>query len=286
MPAASTGTAYTQGMNPDDPDHGDAQHAVPPVSDEPLSGSVHHLSRIETLWSVVRDGAPDRPNAAAAQRQLLARYGGSVRRYLQASLRDSDAVDEVYQEFALRLVRGDFRNADQTRGRFRNYVKSVVYRLMVDHHRAAAKRRLQVPLQHDPQAGGTNEQERDCDAAFTTSWRDELLAQAWAALQQVERDGGPPYYAAMQLRVAHPQWSSTELAVQLGRRLGRDLQSGAVRVMIHRARERFSDAVISAVVDSLQEASFEAIEEELLELNLMSYCRSALQRYRGTPPAP
>ena len=248
--------------------------------------SIHHLSRIETLWSVVRGGSPDRPNAADAQRQLLNRYGGSVRRYLQACLQDQDAVDEVYQEFALRLVRGDFRNADQSRGRFRNYVKSVVYRLMIDHHRGQAKRRAQTPLQHDPEAPPAGASDSDLDADFTKSWRDELLAQAWAALAEAEQGGGPPHHAALQLRVEHPDWSSNELAAELGRTLGRELQSGAVRVMIHRARERFSDAVISVVADSLEQASLDAIEAELLELDLMTYCRAALARHRESSPDP
>lgn len=248
--------------------------APPPDAAQP------HLSQIPTLWSVVHASAPGAPDAAAAQRQLLNRYGGSVRRYLQACLRDAEAVDEVYQEFALRLVRGDFRNANQTRGRFRNYVKSVVYRLMVDHHRAAAKLRHQVQLPQEPAAQSAEETLAADDAAFTQSWREELLAQAWTTLQQEEHRGGPPYHTALHMRVEHPEWTSTDLAQHLGHRLGRELQSGAVRIMIHRARERFADAIISAVVNSLTEASFEAVEEELLELNLMSYCRSALQRYR------
>lgn len=60
-------------------------------SDRP-EPSIPHLSRIETLWSVVNAGSPDRPDASAAQRQLLNRYGPSVRHYLQACLRDPDAV--------------------------------------------------------------------------------------------------------------------------------------------------------------------------------------------------
>src|SRR5690606_6618814 len=144
--------------------------------------------------SVVRASTSGAPDAAAAQRQLLNQYGGSVRRYLQACLRDADAVDEVYQEFALRLVRGDFRSVSQARGRFRNYVKTVVYRLMVDHHRTAAKLRHQVPLPQEPAAESAEETPFASDATFTQSWREELLAQAWTALEQDEQRGGPTYH--------------------------------------------------------------------------------------------
>ncbi len=243
---------------------------------EPL---IQHLSMIETLWSVVRSGSPDRPDASAAQRQLLNRYGPSVRLYLKACLRDPDAVDEVYQEFALRLVRGDFRTADPKRGRFRYYVKSVVYRLMIDHYRSHKRQQRHVSLQQDPVASVSGADD-ETDVAFNHSWRQGTLDQAWDSLAHVESDGGPPYHTAMIVRVENPDWSSDELARELSQRLGRPLNSGAARVMLHRARERFADALIMSIAQSLQQASFDSIEEELLELNLMSYCRSALQRYR------
>ena len=63
---------------------------------------------------------------------LVLRYGGAVHRYLLASLRDVDAADELAQEFALRFLRGDFKNADPGKGRFRDFLKRAVYRLMVD----------------------------------------------------------------------------------------------------------------------------------------------------------
>ena len=59
----------------------------------------------------------------AAQGHIIDRYSGAVYRYPLAALRDRDAADEVFQEFALRLVKGGFRNSDQRRGRFRDYVK-------------------------------------------------------------------------------------------------------------------------------------------------------------------
>ena len=46
------------------------------------------LSRIDTSWSVVCQAHREGTEAAAAQRQLLERYGGAVRRYLLAATRD------------------------------------------------------------------------------------------------------------------------------------------------------------------------------------------------------
>jgi RNA polymerase sigma-70 factor (ECF subfamily) len=89
-----------------------------------------HLSQIETHWTAVirahRAGADD---GVMARAELLERYGGAVHRYLLASLRDVEAADDLAQEFALRFLRGDFKNADPGRGRFRDFLKRAVYHL-------------------------------------------------------------------------------------------------------------------------------------------------------------
>ena len=87
----------------------------------------HHLSRIETHWTAVFRRTGPAAEAAEAQAALMRRYGGAVHRYLLASLRDAEAADDLSQEFALRFLRGDFRNADPGKGRFRDFLKRAVY---------------------------------------------------------------------------------------------------------------------------------------------------------------
>src|SRR5262245_60046473 len=91
------------------------------------------LINISTQWSLIfqahhgqRDTAPE------AQRQLLLRSCGAVYGYLLKALRDPDAAAEQSQEFALRFVRGDFKRADPQRGRFRDFLRTVLYHLIVD----------------------------------------------------------------------------------------------------------------------------------------------------------
>ena len=94
------------------------------------------LSQIETLWTVVRRAHDDGMTVAGqAQEQLIEQYGGAVRRYALAALRNEDAANDVFQEFALKFARGDFARADPERGSFRSLVKTVVYRLVVDYQR-------------------------------------------------------------------------------------------------------------------------------------------------------
>ncbi len=44
-----------------------------------------------------------------------------------------------------------------------------------------------------------------------------------------------------------------------------------------------TEQVLDLVLGSLDNASLDEAEEELIELNLLEYCRPALQRRRGEP---
>src|SRR5437764_448925 len=102
------------------------------------------LSRIDTLWTVICQAKdPDRA-VRAAQARMLERYGGAVRRYLLAATRDSEAADELGQEFAVRFLRGGLRGARPERGRFRDYLKGVLIHLVANYHGSGKKRLVQL----------------------------------------------------------------------------------------------------------------------------------------------
>jgi RNA polymerase sigma-70 factor (ECF subfamily) len=234
---------------------------------------------------VVRRAHGDHTAVQSAQQALLDRYGGAVRRYALAALRDEDAADEVSQEFALKFVRGDFGKADPAKGRFRAFVKTVVYRLIVDHQRRRKALVREGPLHSniaEPAAGDADDTSKDADdALFRTSWRDELLARCWQRLAELEERDGKPYETVLRYRVNHPDARSPELAAGLSERLGKPINAGAVRVLLHRAREAFGDLLLEEVTASLVDGSLDEAEEELIELDLLEYCRPALERRRG-----
>src|SRR5947209_10718982 len=170
-----------------------------------------HLSQIYTLWTLVSRAQRDEGTAVRdAQGALLERYGGAIRRYLLGALRDPDAAEELYQEFAYRFLHGDLRGADPQRGRFRNFVKGVLFHLIADHHKR--KQRQPRPLTPDhPEPAVEAPAVHAEDEAFLANWRDELLARAWLALGQLQRDQGQPYHTVLRFRAEHPDLPSARM---------------------------------------------------------------------------
>jgi RNA polymerase sigma factor (sigma-70 family) len=240
------------------------------------SNSELRISRIDTLWTVVGRAHAADGAVAAAQRQLLERYGEAARRYLLAATRDADAADELFQEFALRFLHGRLHGAAPERGRFRDYLKGVLRNMVADHHKRARKRPLPLTPDH-PEPAVAPSSSAD-DEAFLASWRDALLSRSWAALDELEKDSDQPYYTVLRYRADHPETASQEMATALSQVRGKPLTAAGVRQILHRARERFADLLLEEIAQALAEPTDESLSAELIELGLMDYCRPALER--------
>lgn len=240
------------------------------------------LSRIDTMWSMVqRAHKPEATQFALAQKEMLDRYGGAVRRYALAALRDPDAADEVFQEFALKFVRGDYGKATPEKGRFRSFLKTSVYHLIIDHQRRRGRdAKRQTPLMADTPDAPLDEPE-PTDEQFIASWRDDLLERVWKLLQEEQERTGKYFFTVLRVRVANPELRSPELAERVADETGKPISAGAVRVLLHRAREKFGDLLIDEVAHSLTAATPDAVEQELIDLDLWQYCKPALERRSG-----
>jgi RNA polymerase sigma-70 factor (ECF subfamily) len=194
-------------------------------------------------------------------------------------LPDPDAADEVYQEFSLQLVHGKLGGADSGRGRFRDFVKGTLFHLIADYR--AKRRRWPDPLptgEVSLAASENTESRRD----FDNSWCDEVLARAWAALAGNEDEpGGGNMYAVLRFRAEHPDMHSSQMAEQLSVDLGQPFSAVGVRQILHRARERFARLLLEEVADSMDNPTIDALEDELIELCLLEYCRTALRERRA-----
>ena len=239
------------------------------------------LAQLSTIWTLVQN-ATGGPLAAreSAQVEFLQRYQGAVYRYFLTALRDPEAALDLFQEFALRFVRGDFRNADPERGRFRNFLKVALANLIRDDRRRRQVRSASVPLE-DAKLGDANADDPQLALAFDRSWSDEILARTWQALLDHEAATGQPFHSVLKSKVEHPQDSSESLAERLhvARPEKPALNEVAFRKTLQRAREKFADILLFEVASTLPNPRREELELELIELGLLTYCGPALDRW-------
>src|SRR5262249_50870300 len=115
---------------------------------------------------------------------------------------------------------------------------------------------------------------------FRESWRQELLARTWKALEAAQQQTGQPFYEVLRFRVEHPDMPSVQAAEMLAARLGQSLNASTMRQLQQLAREQFAELLMEETRRSLRAAG-ERLEEEPVELNLLKYCQ---ERMKGRAP--
>jgi RNA polymerase sigma factor (sigma-70 family) len=238
------------------------------------------LSRISTRWSLVCQAhSGNRQAASDAQLRLLLDYSGAVSRYLLGALRDNEAADELAQEFAVRFIRGDFRGVDPQRGRFRDYVKTVLFRMVANFHKQRQKQPRLLPV-NAPEPAAPPTESAEAEGDFLAVWRSDLVDRAWQALAQLEEKKGQPYHSVLRFRLDHADDDvpSAQMAEELSARLGKRFTADGIRKILQRAREKFAEILIDDVSQSLSDPTPEALEQELRDLGLLAYCRPILER--------
>jgi RNA polymerase sigma factor (sigma-70 family) len=239
------------------------------------------LSRIKThLTELLRAHQGQGESAVAARQELVLLYYGAAYRYLLGIVRDAGAAEELTQDFAVRFLRGDFKHFDPERGRFRDYLKVALRHLVADYWR---QKKLRQDKEHQllqtEQAEQMVEDSPDVefDRAFVEKWKEELLAKTWEALEKNQEESGQPYYTVLRCATDQPDLPSAQLANEVSARLSKPLSVENLRQLVHRARKRFAELLVDEIARSLETAEPQKVMDELIELELMSYCGSAVQ---------
>ncbi len=243
----------------------------------PSDSSLLHTWAV-TTWSKIFQGRGEDDAAQQARHELVVRYHEAVYHYFLSQLRDPNVAAELYSNFAVRLLASDslLRRADPQRGRFRNYLKTALHNMVMDHYRKQARERGKAaPLPTDVAAADTPERED----GFSSIFAQELLNQAWKGLEAADRGG--LQYQVLRHQADHPELKAPQVAAQLGARLGKELTPENVRQALHRAREKFAALLLEEVERSLENPTPDELERELVELHLLSYCKKALEKRRG-----
>jgi RNA polymerase sigma-70 factor (ECF subfamily) len=238
-----------------------------------------HISQISTSWTTFAAAHGESADAAAqAQRRLLERYTPAVYRFLLKLVRDPNVADDLFQEFALRFVRGAFKGVDPQRHRFRDYLKTSLRNLVIDHQR---RQRFQAQPLGDIEPAAQDAPGQEADEEFMAIWRHELLNRGLKALAAYEQETGQLLYTVLQFRMDHREMHSPKMAETLAAKVGKPVTPGWVRKRLYLAREKFGELLLEEIWQSLQEPTKEELEQELVDLNLLAYCWDALERYRS-----
>ncbi len=229
------------------------------------------IDAIQTRWSLVRNAhAPGAAHSAEdARRLLVMRYIPAIRRYVGAIVKDAEEADDLAQDFAMRLMKGDFAGADPNRGRFRDLLKMAIRNMVKNHWDKANRRRpvdADLSLLDDDRA---SEQEAEWNAV----WRRSVLDQTWSRM--LADDGGQPSpgYRVLKLRVQYPDATSDELAEKLGQQLKSPVKADACRQMLRRARLRFAAHLLDEIKAGLDDETESRVQEELADLGLLEWFR-------------
>jgi RNA polymerase sigma-70 factor (ECF subfamily) len=241
------------------------------------------LSSIESHWTLLFQAHTGNADLRLeAQKQLLLRYYGAVYRYLLGIVHDLQVAEELTQDFAVRFLRGEFHRADPGEGRFRDFLKAALRHLAHDYWRKQG--RAPRFLEEDGalgQAATASTADSSFDRQFLDKWREELLSRTWEGLAAVEAGTGHPYLTILQRKTQEPGIRSAQIAEQLSSQLKKPFTEVAVRQLLHRAREMFADLLVEEVVQSIESRELDKLEQELVDLDLLQYCQSALARRKA-----
>jgi len=224
------------------------------------NGTEAHLTQLETSWTTIRTAHAPGPEGQAAMGELIGRYHDAVHRYLRLKLRDANLADEVFQEFWTKLLTRKLAGADHNKGRFRDYLRTVLHRLIVDHFRGRKLQALPPGDLLDPSQP---------DADYDRVWREAILKRALSRLETYESQTPKNRYATvLNLRRDFPDDSIEAIAQQLETRIGLRVTPESFRKTLQRARAKFFDLLVQELKDTIHPATEEDIEDEIHALGL------------------
>ena len=178
--------------------------------------------------------------------------------------RRAPARELAHEFFATILAGKSLGGAERGRGRFRSYVLGAVKHFLADHReRANAEKRCggaeNVPLDTATSAGLSLPSQSDDDRRFDRQWAFTIIARALDTISSELREAGKAaHFLVLKPWLTGAGQSQAEAAVQLG------MSESAVKVAIHRLRQRFREAVKAEIAHTVPAES--DVDDELRHL--------------------
>jgi RNA polymerase sigma-70 factor (ECF subfamily) len=170
--------------------------------------------------------------------------------------------------FARLLEKNDLAAADRTRGRFRSFLLAACQHFLANRHDhdTAKKRgggRARLPLDFADADGRYSREPADENTAervFDRQWAVGVLDKTLAGLRDeyVESGRAKPFDTLKECLTGAAEASYADLADQLG------MTEGAVKVAVHRLRQRYRDRLRAAIAETV--ATPEEVDDEIRAL--------------------
>jgi RNA polymerase sigma-70 factor (ECF subfamily) len=224
------------------------------ASDSAVRPPAHFATTHWSLVSAARD--PSTPEARQALESLCAIYWPPLYAWIRRQGNDPHQAQDLTQEFFVRLLEKDaLTQVDASRGRFRSFLLAACRHFLSNErdHDRALKRGGAHPLLSIDAAGAEEAYvlEPICNQTperlYERNWALTLLAQVLAGLRR-EYQGAGKGTLFEQLK-GHLTGDScapyAETAAQLG------LSEGAVKVAVHRLRQRYRDRLREEIAQTV-----------------------------------
>lgn len=240
-------------------------HPGPDLPDVPSSDRFS-----PTRWTLVQQSSGTDESAREALAELCQEYYAPVVAFLRRDGRpEDDARDLAHGFFARVLEDGGFGDADRSRGSFRSYLLGAL-----KHHLQHERRKLgatkrgggieHVPLGAPggggpgPEVAGPGSPGVESERAFDRQWAVTLLERAMSALEtEFARMGKSAHFEHLRrwLTSQGAAGDQAEAAARLG------MSVNALRVAIHRIRQRFATLVREEIAHTVAGGEAEVTEE-------------------------
>ncbi|MEK0447965.1 MAG: hypothetical protein RL088_233 [Verrucomicrobiota bacterium] len=218
-----------------------------------------------TRWTLVAQARGNDTEAKAALSELCDAYYKPVVAFLACEGRTPDAARELAHEFfAIILAGKSLGGAERGRGRFRSYLLGALKHFLADHRaKANAEKRgggvESVPLDTATGAGLSLPASADDERVFDRQWALTVIARALDVVGGELRDAGKAaHFVVLKPWLMGDGGDQAVAATQLG------MGASAVKVAIHRLRQRFREAVKAEIAQTVPDAA--DVDEELRHL--------------------
>jgi RNA polymerase sigma-70 factor (ECF subfamily) len=216
-----------------------------------------------TRWSQVVQAGSGGDAGRPALEWLCRAYWEPLRRHAQR--RGWRDAEDAVQDFWLHMIeRGALVAVDPARGRFRWWLLACLNHHLADRAAAAGalKRGGGVAIVPVPE-GGDGVGRNDPDPDFDRAWAEAMLVRA---RRRLEGEHAEPVLARRLRLLARFLDENGDAAAyaRVAEELG--LGEGAVRVAVHRLRERFRACLRAEVAETLADPTPAAIDAELTDL--------------------